>query len=203
MTSVGRVVYLTFDDGPTRGYTDEILADLNAAGAHATFFQLGRNMPGNERLMQWMVRDGEQLGTHSWDQPPVRRLTPARTAWEIGAARALQVRDTGLDSRLFRYPYDQPTDAAAVYLGQQRMLSIDAGINVPDWDWPRVTDAQVIAAVMAPGVPRRGHPAARRAKRAWAATTGTLATCPACSRRSSSRGTRWPACRASPARTGD
>ena len=35
-----RVVYLTFDDGPTHGYTDEVLADLNAADAHATFFQL-------------------------------------------------------------------------------------------------------------------------------------------------------------------
>ena len=38
-----RPIYLTFDDGPTAGYTNEVLADLNAAGAHATFFEIGQS----------------------------------------------------------------------------------------------------------------------------------------------------------------
>ena len=149
MTRPWPAVYLTFDDGPSAGYTREILADLNAAGAHATFFQVGANMAGNEALMRQMAADGNQLGTHSWSHPRFAVLSPAQTAAQISRARALQARITGTDPRLFRYPYDEPSDNGSVYLGRQRTLAIDAGINVPDWDWRHYTDAQVIAYVMA------------------------------------------------------
>ena len=36
-----KIVYLTFDDGPGGIYTQDILHDLKAAGAHATFFETG------------------------------------------------------------------------------------------------------------------------------------------------------------------
>ena len=51
-------VYLTFDDGPTAGYTNEVLDDLNAAHAHATFFESGKStytpsgMVGNASLVR-------------------------------------------------------------------------------------------------------------------------------------------------------
>lgn len=37
-------VYLTFDDGPTPGITEWILATLDKYDAKATFFLLGRNV---------------------------------------------------------------------------------------------------------------------------------------------------------------
>jgi peptidoglycan/xylan/chitin deacetylase (PgdA/CDA1 family) len=144
-----RVVYLTFDDGPSADYTSQVLADLDAVGAHATFFEIGINMRGNCPLMRQMLADGNQLGSHSWDHPLFPKLTQAQTVQEISAARALQVSCTGHDSRLFRYPYNQPSESGSLYLGQQDMISVDSGINVEDWDWKHVSDAQVITRVMA------------------------------------------------------
>jgi peptidoglycan/xylan/chitin deacetylase (PgdA/CDA1 family) len=104
-------VYLTFDDGPTPGYTNEVLADLNAAGARATFFQVGEHMAGNEALMRQLVADGNQLGTHSWDHPDFGNIAGNGAAvWEeIQRPRSIQVNATGRDSGLFRYLISKPS----------------------------------------------------------------------------------------------
>lgn len=176
-TSAG-TIYLTFDDGPTAGYTNLVLNDLNAAGAHATFFEIGQSTYtdsgmcpstmvgtptpsyatclahagdaayGNYGLARSILAAGDQLGTHSWDHPDFTTLTAAQTATEISAARSLQAAVTGRDSKLFRFPYNQATTAALSYLSSQGMQSIGADIDPGDWDWQSVTDAQVISAVM-------------------------------------------------------
>lgn len=176
-TSAG-TIYLTFDDGPTAGYTNLVLNDLNAAGAHATFFEIGQSTYtdsgmcpstvvgtpapsyttclanagnaayGNYGLVLSILAAGNQIGTHSWDHPNFSTLTAAQTTSEISQARSLQVAVTGRDSKLFRFPYNQATTAALSYLSSQGMQSIGADIDPSDWNWQSVTDAQVISAVM-------------------------------------------------------
>ena len=171
-------IYLTFDDGPTAGYTNLVLNDLNAAGAHATFFEIGQSTYtdsgicpsavvgtptpsyatclanagnaayGNYGLVRSILAAGDQIATHSWDHPDFTTLTAAQTATEISQARSLQVAVTGHDSKLFRFPYNQATTAALTYLSSQGMQSIGADIDPSDWNWQSVTDAQVISAVM-------------------------------------------------------
>ena len=124
-----KVVYLTFDDGPGGAYTLEVLADLQAAGAHGTFFETGdctaigsfggvpdgsmyptSGMNINPAIPAQLLAAGNQIGTHSWDHPDFPTLKTAAAAnAEIGNARALQVRLTGHDSKLFRYPFRDPS----------------------------------------------------------------------------------------------
>lgn len=171
-------IYLTFDDRPTAGYTNLVLNDLNAAGAHATFFEIGQSTYtdsgmcpstvvgtpapsyatclanagnaayGNYGLVLSILAAGDQIGTHSWDHPNFTTLTAAQTTTEISQARSLQVAVAGRDSKLFRFPYNQATTAALSYLISQGMQSIGADIDPSDWNWQSVTDAQVISAVM-------------------------------------------------------
>lgn len=49
----GSVVALTFDDGPHKIYTKQLLDGLRERGIHATFFLMGENLEGNER---WSCR---------------------------------------------------------------------------------------------------------------------------------------------------
>ena len=176
--SSAKTIYLTFDDGPTAGYTNLVLNDLNAAGAHATFFEIGQSTYtdsgmcpstvvgtptpsyatclanagnaayGNYGLVLSILAAGDQIGTHSWDHPNFTTLTAAQTTTEISQARSLQVAVAGRDSKLFRFPYNQATTAALSYLSSQGMQSIGADIDPSDWNWQSVTDAQVISAVM-------------------------------------------------------
>jgi peptidoglycan/xylan/chitin deacetylase (PgdA/CDA1 family) len=61
-------VYLTFDDGPSRTITPQILAILDSYGIKGTFFLHGSRIKGNEFLVRRMVREGHAVGNHLWQQ---------------------------------------------------------------------------------------------------------------------------------------
>jgi peptidoglycan/xylan/chitin deacetylase (PgdA/CDA1 family) len=80
-------VALTLDDGPDSVHTPEILELLRAHGARATFFLISGHVPGNERLVEKIVADGNEIGNHLTRDEPSYRLTDeefAATAREAG-----------------------------------------------------------------------------------------------------------------------
>ena len=178
--TVSKTIYLTFDDGPTPGYDANILTALQAAGARATFFEIGQStysesgmcpptnqwpatpVPtyatclanasttstfGNYALVRQILADGNQIGTHSWDHPDFQNITTAQAQTEISQARALQVAITGVDTKIFRYPYFDASSGGDAYLSSQGMVAEGDTIDPSDWD-TSVTDAQVTAYVM-------------------------------------------------------
>lgn len=60
-------IALTFDDGPRRETTERLLDGLRERGASATFFLIGRQIPGNEDLVRRMKAEGHQVGNHTWN----------------------------------------------------------------------------------------------------------------------------------------
>jgi peptidoglycan/xylan/chitin deacetylase (PgdA/CDA1 family) len=63
------VVALTFDDGPTARFTDEVLAILREEGVPATFFVVGKALERNPQECQKIVAEGHELGNHSYSHP--------------------------------------------------------------------------------------------------------------------------------------
>lgn len=61
-----KVVYLTFDDGPTSGITEQVLDILRQHRAKATFFCLGKNVIANPALFARIKEEGHHVGHHSW-----------------------------------------------------------------------------------------------------------------------------------------
>ncbi|HOG45854.1 MAG TPA: polysaccharide deacetylase family protein [Anaerolineae bacterium] len=60
------LVALTFDDGPTPGHTEEVLALLRAQGVRATFFLIGKEVEANPTQARLIVADGHQVGNHTY-----------------------------------------------------------------------------------------------------------------------------------------
>jgi peptidoglycan/xylan/chitin deacetylase (PgdA/CDA1 family) len=58
------VVALTIDDTPDPTTTPRILEVLARHGAHATFFVIGEQIPGNESIVRALVAGGHELGNH-------------------------------------------------------------------------------------------------------------------------------------------
>ena len=70
-----KVVALTIDDAPHPIVTPRILDVLKEYSAHATFFLIGRNIKGNEHLLNRMRRDGHELGNHLSEDAASIRLS--------------------------------------------------------------------------------------------------------------------------------
>lgn len=59
-------IALSFDDGPNREYTPQVLSTLAQYDAPATFFVIGKNIPGNESVLKQIDADGHSIGNHSY-----------------------------------------------------------------------------------------------------------------------------------------
>ena len=61
-----KVIALSFDDGPNREYTQQVLSILAQYDASATFFVIGKKIQGNEFLLKQIDSDGHSIGNHSY-----------------------------------------------------------------------------------------------------------------------------------------
>lgn len=93
-----REVALTFDDGPGP-YTPAIVRALRRVHVRATFFQIGRQIPGQNRLERRMVRAGHTLGDHSYSHPAL----PSRD--QLASTKGLIEQAGHYHPCLFRPPY--------------------------------------------------------------------------------------------------
>lgn len=100
-----REVYLTFDDGPTPGVTEDTLDLLGQYDAKATFFCLGKNAEENPELLNRITAEGHAIGNHTYDHPDGWKTS--QTAYLRNVIRAKAT----IPSRLFRPPYGRITPA--------------------------------------------------------------------------------------------
>lgn len=64
-----KVVYLTFDDGPSETVTPQILDTLKAENVHATFFVVGKAVDEsqtNKNLLKREFEEGNAIGNHTY-----------------------------------------------------------------------------------------------------------------------------------------
>ena len=101
----GKVVYLTFDDGPTVAHTKRILDLLGEYDAKATFFQVGENATAHPGLTRSVVERGHVLGNHTWAHRDMRRLSPRRLKDQITLTSDALRRITAQPITCLRPPY--------------------------------------------------------------------------------------------------
>ncbi len=111
----GKPVYLTFDDGPSSN-TEKILDILKKYDAHATFFILGQNIPGNEKLIKRMASEGHTLAVHTdcHDYASIYKSTDA--FWSDNEKTRARIKKiTGKTCSLMRFPGGASNTISANY----------------------------------------------------------------------------------------
>lgn len=127
--AVLKCVALTYDDGPTQ-YTGDVLDALSAGRARATFYVMGRRASKNPKALQRMVREGHELGNHSYTHPPFVRLTNDEIAEEFKRSDAVFVKAVGRKPATFRPPYGSFN---ARVLAQLDRPAITWDVDTLDW----------------------------------------------------------------------
>lgn len=133
-------VALTFDDGPDPRYTPAILDTLRSRGVKATFFVIGRQADAYPILLRRIVREGHEVGNHTYTHPNLGLTSALVTRLELIATGRLLETVLSRRTALFRPPYfgdAEPTTsdeldpvAIATDLGY-----LTVGVHIDSEDW--------------------------------------------------------------------
>ena len=82
-------LYLTFDDGPSRRWTEPMLDLLDQYGARATFFPVGAYSSKNMDLIEEVSARGHSIGTHLWSHNRDALVDEELFRWELRASADL------------------------------------------------------------------------------------------------------------------
>lgn len=107
----GKLVALTFDDGPSSRYTAEILDGLKERGVSATFFVLGEMAIYNRKVIRRAYQEGHEIGTHTYNHLDLTKCTREEILEELQLSYEELDRACGEGSEyLVRPPYGNVND---------------------------------------------------------------------------------------------
>jgi peptidoglycan/xylan/chitin deacetylase (PgdA/CDA1 family) len=127
-----KMLALTFDDGPD-GNTHALLDTLDKYEATATFFVLGQKVAGGVGVLQRMVRQGHEIGNHSWSHPDLRRLTLQQITSQIADTQAAIKNATGMTPTQMRPPYGAINPAVQQGIASQGLSLAMWSVDTNDW----------------------------------------------------------------------
>lgn len=98
-------IALTFDDGPHPLYTEQILDLLKDYDIKATFFVLGMHAESYPDIIKRQVRDGHEVGNHSYSHKNLRKASIKTIQYEYEKTQEILTPILGKPPSLFRPPY--------------------------------------------------------------------------------------------------
>ncbi len=149
-------VALTFDDGPDPVWTPPILEILKKKNAKATFMVIGEQAQDNVGLLRRYVREGHEIGNHTFTHPDISEISQAHLELELNLTERLFESKLGLKPLYFRPPYsiDQEPDTddqarPIEIIEKMGYIIIGDKIDTSDWDeHPQKTPAEITQSVL-------------------------------------------------------
>lgn len=141
-----KIIYLTFDDGPT-AHTGQLLDILDQYHAKATFFMLGPEMKQFQKATKRIVADGHGLGLHGVTHVPSKFYQSAYSGLkEMQQANTTLNQVAGVKTSLVRTPYGSKPYLKSSY---RKVLLSQGGFHLWDWnvdseDWKYKKDHQKV-----------------------------------------------------------
>jgi peptidoglycan/xylan/chitin deacetylase (PgdA/CDA1 family) len=124
--SAVHAVAVTFDDGPSAG-TRAILRALRRHDAKATFFLVGREIPGREGIVRRAAREGHELGNHSTSHSAL----PSEA--DVANTSNLITRITGGPPCVFRPPAGRTSRLLIRDVHRLGMTTVTWDVDTGDW----------------------------------------------------------------------
>src|SRR5207253_4792106 len=100
----GPYIALTFDDGPHEKLTPRLLDLLAQHHIHATFFVIGENAAQYPEILQRAVREGHEIGNHTWSHPNLAKMSEENVRSQINRTEETITNTIGSRPTLFRPP---------------------------------------------------------------------------------------------------
>lgn len=106
-----KYVSFTFDDGPSKKNTVDIVNYLNDNKAHATFFMLGNLMVNNQEIVNYVLQNNSEIGSHTYSHKNLKRISKNDISNEIETTQSIFKSITNQELELLRPPYGSINDS--------------------------------------------------------------------------------------------
>jgi peptidoglycan/xylan/chitin deacetylase (PgdA/CDA1 family) len=143
----GPFIALTFDDGPNATLTPKLLDLLAARHLKATFFVVGQNAADHPEILRRAVREGHEIGNHSWSHPNLGKMSDEAVRRELQKTEDAIVAAIGKKPTLLRPPY------GSITARQKKWIHEEFGYRIILWDvdpldWKRPGPSVVTARIL-------------------------------------------------------
>lgn len=126
------MVALTFDDGPTKPMTIQILNLLDRYSIQATFFISGVNAVLHPDIIKDIISRGHSVGNHSYHHYPFLMLRSFDTLYQEIFATQEALRKMGIKMRAFRPPVGIVNPKLSSILDKLEMYCVTFGCRAFD-----------------------------------------------------------------------
>lgn len=142
-----KTVVLSFDDGPHKAYTDEVVAILKRYDVPGVFFEVGRNLGTVQadgkvtlgplaRISRDLMEQGYAVGNHSLTHAQLSRTTGDALREQVLSTDTLLKDVDDKRAPLFRFPYGARNAEGLQLLNEAGLKSIMWNIDSMDWADP-------------------------------------------------------------------
>lgn len=135
----GRVVTLTFDDGPHAEWTPQVLDILRRRHVRAVFCVVGDMVDVHPDLVARIAAEGHRLCDHSVSHADLEGASAEQLAAEIGPTADRVAAITGRRPEFFRAPYGAFSDAVVAAAHAQGMRALGWAVDTEDFAQPAPT----------------------------------------------------------------
>lgn len=124
----GPYIAITFDDGPSATLTPKLLDLLAARQIKASFFVIGQNVAEHPEIVARAVREGHEIGNHSWSHPYFARLSDEAVRNQVKRTDEAIMNAAGIHPKLLRPPY------GSITARQKQWIHDEFGYEIILWD---------------------------------------------------------------------
>ncbi|MBI5555498.1 MAG: polysaccharide deacetylase family protein [Elusimicrobia bacterium] len=137
----GKMVALTFDDGPSKTYTPQVLAVLKKYNIKATFFMCGEQVTYYPELVKQVSSEGHEIANHSFSHPNLYKYKDkskrgAVLAAEVVKTNALLEKLVMIKPAYFRAPYNYRDTETVKAINDLGLIYVGWTFSVRDWEKP-------------------------------------------------------------------
>ncbi len=128
----GKLVALTFDDGPG-AETPRLLEAMKKLDYHGTFFVVGKYATNAKDLMKKMLKNGNEIGIHSWNHDSYAYMAQSSVEADIKKMKEMIKDKTGYKPFLVRPPYGAKNDATIAAIKNKNCACVMWNTNIEDY----------------------------------------------------------------------
>jgi peptidoglycan/xylan/chitin deacetylase (PgdA/CDA1 family) len=105
INNIQKVIYLTFDDGPSKVITNRTLDILKQENVKATFFVVGCKIQGREEVIKRIYNEGHTIGLHTYSHIYKKIYASDANFIEELDKTSMEIKKViGIEPRLIRFP---------------------------------------------------------------------------------------------------